>query len=113
MKGPKAGTAVPSAGSSRPEALAKRGRLTATKNPPAERWHRLTSMFLERGNLGLSAGVADFRYARRQAMVDECLGAFVPVAEHDFSCRDSWFGGEQARKGQARPRRRVCVVDAN
>jgi hypothetical protein len=43
---------------------------------------------------GALRGVADFEHARWQAMVDSCLGAFVPVAEHDFSCRDSWFGGE-------------------
>jgi hypothetical protein len=37
------------------------------------------------------------------------LGAFVPVAEPDFGCSDSEFGGEMGPcKRPARPRRRVC-----
>ena len=31
-------------------------------------------------------------------MVDLRFGARVPVAEHDFSCCGSWFGGESGLK---------------
>ena len=64
------------------------GRIPQSNEP------RLSSMFIEERNL--CAGAAERAHWKSQAASYSRLDSWrqVPVAEHDFSCCESLFGGE-------------------